>query len=137
MGLRAALIGCGGLGKVHTQMVQQVGGMTMAAFCDVDGARAEQLRQEFGGDYATSDPEKIFSDPNINVVYICTHHDTHAEFCIRAARAGKHILVEKPLAFDTPRRNQEQHEGHADRDRRIASEPVSYTHLTLPTNREV
>ena len=101
MALRAALIGCGGLGKVHTQMVQQVGGMKMAAFCDVDGARAEQFRQEFQGDYATSDPEKIFSDPGINVVYICTHHDTHAEYCIRAARAGKHIMVEKPLALTT------------------------------------
>lgn len=99
MELRAALIGCGGLGKVHAQMVQQVGGMTMAAFCDVDEGRAAQFCQEFGGDYATNDPEKIFTDPKINVVYICTHHDTHAEYCIRAARAGKHILVEKPLAL--------------------------------------
>ncbi|MBX3010064.1 MAG: Gfo/Idh/MocA family oxidoreductase [Caldilineaceae bacterium] len=101
MELRSALIGCGGLGKVHAQMVQQLGTMKMAAFCDVDGGRAEQLRQEFGGDYATSDPETIFRDPTIQVVYICTHHDTHAEYCIRAAQAGKHIMVEKPLALTT------------------------------------
>lgn len=101
MTLRAALIGCGGLGKVHAQMVQQVGGMQMAAFCDVDPARAEQLCREFQGDYATSDVERIFSDNSIQVVYICTHHDTHAPFCIRAAQAGKHILVEKPLALTT------------------------------------
>lgn len=101
MTLRAALIGCGGLGKVHAQMVQQVGGMQMAAFCDVDPARAEQFCREFQGDYATSDVERIFQDQSIQVVYICTHHDTHAPFCIRAARAGKHILVEKPLALTT------------------------------------
>ena len=80
MELRAALIGCGGLGKVHAQMVQQVGGMKMVAFCDVDGGRAQQFCQDFGGDYATSDPQTIFADPGVNVVYICTHHDTHAEF---------------------------------------------------------
>ncbi|MFN8494353.1 MAG: Gfo/Idh/MocA family oxidoreductase [Caldilineaceae bacterium] len=101
MALRAALIGCGGLGKVHTQMVHQVGGLKMAAFCDVDLARAEQLCTEFQGDYATRDVEQIFRDDAIQVVYICTHHDTHAQFCIHAARAGKHILVEKPLALTT------------------------------------
>ena len=101
MPLRAALIGCGGLGKVHTQMVKQVGGMKMAAFCDVDLARAEQLCNEFQGDYATRDVEQIFRDDAIQVVYICTHHDTHAQFCIRAAQTGKHILVEKPLALTT------------------------------------
>lgn len=96
---RAALIGCGGLGKIHAQMVQQLDGMRMAAFCDVDGARAESLCREFGGDYATNDVERIFADHSLQVVYICTHHDTHAEYCIRAAQAGKHILVEKPLAL--------------------------------------
>ncbi len=99
MELRAALIGCGGLGKVHTQMVQQLDGMSMAAFCDIVPDRAEQLRREFGGDYATADVDRIFNDPTIDAVYICTHHDTHARYCIRAAETGKHVLVEKPLAL--------------------------------------
>jgi predicted dehydrogenase len=99
MELRAALIGCGGLGKVHAQMVQQLDGMDMVAFCDVDLARAEQVCRDVHGEYATSDIERIFGDDSIDVVYICTHHDTHAQFCLRAARAGKHILVEKPLAL--------------------------------------
>jgi predicted dehydrogenase len=103
MALRAALIGCGGLGKVHAQMVSQLGGMQMVAFCDVDYARAHSYCQEFAPNdaYATADVHRIFSDDSIQVVYICTHHDTHAEYCIRAAEAGKHILVEKPLALRT------------------------------------
>lgn len=101
MTLRAALIGCGGLGRVHAQMVQQLDGMTMVAFCDVMAAQAQKLAAEFGGEYATTDVARVFADPSIQVVYICTHHDTHADFCIRAARAGKHILVEKPLALKT------------------------------------
>ena len=103
MTLRAALIGCGGLGKVHAQMVSQLGGLQMVAFCDVDRVRAESYCQEFAGSqdgaYATTNVQRVLSDDSIQVVYICTHHDTHAEFCIRAAEAGKHILVEKPLAL--------------------------------------
>ena len=111
MTLRAALIGCGGLGKVHAQMVQQVGGMQMAAFCDVDAARAEQLCREFQGDYATSDVERIFSDSSIQVVYICTHHDTHAPFCIsrrplRETYSGREAvgLDDGRMCGDRPRR---------------------------------
>jgi len=103
MTLRAALIGCGGLGKVHAQMVGQLDGMKMVAFCDVDLARAQSYCQEFAsgqeGAYATADLQRVLSDDGIQVVYICTHHDTHAEYAIRAAAAGKHILIEKPLAL--------------------------------------
>lgn len=101
MTLKAALIGCGGLGRMHTQMLQQVDGLSMVAFCDVAGAAAQKLCNDFDGDYATDDAERIFTDDSIDAVYICTHHDTHAEFCIRSAQAGKHILVEKPLALTT------------------------------------
>ena len=96
---RAALIGCGNLGRTHTEQIQSLSGMEMVAFCDIQETRAEQYRDEFAGDYATADVERIFADDSIDVVYICTQHDTHAEFCIRAAQAGKHILVEKPLAL--------------------------------------
>lgn len=99
MTLRAALIGCGGLGRIHAQMVQEIEGLDMVAYCDVVTAAAQTLWSEFGGDYATADAERIFADNSIDAVYICTHHDTHADFCIRAAHAGKHILVEKPLAL--------------------------------------
>jgi predicted dehydrogenase len=102
MTLQAALIGCGGLGKVHAQMVGQLDGMQMVAFCDVDLARAQSYCHDFAANsnaYATSDIQQVLDDDRIQVVYICTHHDTHAEFCIRAAAAGKHILVEKPLAL--------------------------------------
>lgn len=96
---RAGLIGCGGLGHVHAECVSQLDGMDIVAYCDVNQANAEKFRAEFKGEYATTDPERIFSDPTLDVVYITTWHDTHADFCIRAANAGKHILVEKPLAL--------------------------------------
>ena len=42
---------------------------------------------------------RLCATPRIDAVYICTHHDSHAPLAIAAARAGKHMLIEKPLAL--------------------------------------
>jgi len=97
--LRAGLIGCGNLGRVHTEVLQELDGMDMVAFCDVDLERARAFQAQYGGQRATDDPDDLFRDETLDAVYICTWHDTHAELCIRAAEAGKHIMVEKPLAL--------------------------------------
>lgn len=97
--IRAAVIGCGSLGKVHTECVGQLEGISMAAYCDVAEENARKLHAQFGGDYATTDPERIFRDDSIHAVYITTQHDSHADLTIRALEAGKHVMVEKPLAM--------------------------------------
>jgi len=71
----------------------------MVAFADVNLAAAEATASKFGGEYATSDVNRLLNDPSINAVYICTRHDSHATLAIAAAKAGKHILIEKPLAL--------------------------------------
>ena len=48
---------------------------------------------------ASTDPDTVFSDPEIDTVVIATRHDTHAEYVLRALAAGKHVFVEKPLAL--------------------------------------
>lgn len=45
--------------------------MRMAAFCDVVPEKAEKLRAEFGGDYATTSVDKVMEDPRITAVYVC------------------------------------------------------------------
>lgn len=97
--VKLALIGCGGLGRIHAQCVRKIGQARMAAYCDVVEAAADKMCQDFGGDYATTSAERIFADPQIAAVYICTRHDSHAALAIAAARAGKHIFIEKPLAL--------------------------------------
>ncbi len=96
--LRAAVIGCGLLGRIHSESVAQLEGMTMVAFCDVIAERAQALCHDFTGEYATTDPVRIFADPSLDAVYICTQHDSHAALCLQGCAAGKHLLVEKPLA---------------------------------------
>jgi len=97
--LCAGLIGCGGLGKVHTEALQQLDGMEMTTFCDVGKERAQSYCDQYGGNLATDDPDDLFHDETLDAIYICTWHDTHADLCIRAAQAGKHVMVEKPLAL--------------------------------------
>jgi predicted dehydrogenase len=97
--LRFGLIGCGNLGAVHARCVSQMGGARFTAFADAVPAAAERLSAEHGGGYATDDIPRLLGDPDLDAVYICTHHDSHASLAIAAAQAGKHILIEKPLSL--------------------------------------
>lgn len=96
--LKGALIGCGGMGRNHATAVQQLG-VELVGFCDVIESAAEQVRQEFGGRYATTDPGRIMRDDSIDILYIATHHDAHYPLAIAGAQAGKHMMLEKPMCI--------------------------------------
>ena len=97
--VRIGLIGCGGMGREHAGCLKKIAAAEIAAYCDVNEAAAASMLRDFGGDYATSDSARIMNDDSIPAVYICTRHDSHAPLAIAAAKAGKHILIEKPLAL--------------------------------------
>jgi len=95
------LIGCGGfLRAVHLPHLLASDLFRVAATCDVDAAAAESVREQAGAAYATSDVGRLLADPGIDAVVIATRHDSHAPLTIAAARAGKHILCEKPMGLD-------------------------------------
>jgi predicted dehydrogenase len=96
---RAALIGCGEIGAQHADAVAGIGGLRFDAYCDTTIAAAQALLDRHGGRYATADADRVFADPAVDVVYICTRHDSHVEYALRAAQAGKHMLIEKPMAL--------------------------------------
>jgi len=98
--LQAALIGCGSWGRQHAESAQALSGLRMAAFCDLREEQAAAYCAEFGGEYATADAERVFADPSIEAVFIATTHDTHMPLATAAARAGKHIFLEKPMAIN-------------------------------------
>lgn len=97
--IHIGVIGCGAIGVEHARALAQVDGARIVACCDVDPARAEAFCHEHNANYATTDSAHLIADPGIDAIYVLTHHDTHADLCVRAAEAGKHILVEKPLAL--------------------------------------
>jgi predicted dehydrogenase len=98
--INLGLIGCGSLARsAHCVSIAQIPDARFLAYADINEAAAQTTLREFGGEYATTDPDRLFSDPRLDAVYICTRHDSHAPLAIAAARAGKHILIEKPLAL--------------------------------------
>jgi predicted dehydrogenase len=96
--LRFACIGCGFIGQRHLQNLAAMEGVAVRALVDTNLALAQSLLP--GGDaYATDDPAAAFADPEVDAVVISTWHDTHTQLAKAAAAAGKHILLEKPMAL--------------------------------------
>ena len=92
-----AIIGCGLIGEIHAKCLSELG-VRPSFFADVDISRAEKLASAYSAS-ATNDPMEAIRDPSVDAVYICTYHDTHAPFAIEAAKNGKHIFLEKPMAL--------------------------------------
>ena len=64
------------------------------------GVTALQAQRRFGFDRIGTDPDVVFTDPDVHLVFIATRHDSHADLVVRALEAGKHVFVEKPLAIN-------------------------------------
>ncbi|MCP4051144.1 MAG: Gfo/Idh/MocA family oxidoreductase [bacterium] len=62
------------------------------------GAKARFVAEKSGAEYSTTSYQDIIKDDNIDLILICTRHDSHAELVLKALEAGKHVFVEKPLA---------------------------------------
>jgi predicted dehydrogenase len=96
--LRLGIVGCGGMGSRHARVLGETPDAELTVFCDPDEERAASLQAELGGRTAADSAQVIAAD-DVDAVVISTHHDLHCPFCLAAARAGKHIFVEKPLAL--------------------------------------
>ena len=94
------IIGAGHFGAVHARAMTEVDGVQLVASCREDRAAAEQFAGEHGG-RAYSDWRQLLADPEVDAVVIATPHHLHEEIAIGAAHAGKHILLEKPMAPTT------------------------------------
>ena len=97
--LRLALIGCGFIGRRHLENIAARTDVLLEATADVREEAARAYCHEFKGRYFTTYPERIFEDPDIDAVLICTHHDSHTMLALDAAAHAKHVLMEKPLAL--------------------------------------
>ena len=101
-----AMIGGGFMGKAHAAAYAAMpmffwpapGIPVRKVLVDLTEAAAEQGRQRFGFEEASTDWRAVVQRPDIDIVDIVTPNDSHAEIAIAAARAGKHIICEKPLA---------------------------------------
>jgi len=100
MSLGIGIIGVGTIARAHMKAYLEVPGVSVRAVYDVNAVRAEDFAKEFGIE-AVPALEALLTRQDIDAVSICTPHAAHESAAVAAARAGKHILCEKPLSTTT------------------------------------
>lgn len=98
------IIGCGSVMQ-HAYMpllVNEIarGHAVPPKVCDVRADRLTEVQEQFAVAAATQDPEEIIADPDLDIVVILTSMPEHGGLAERALRAGRHVLVEKPMSTD-------------------------------------
>ncbi|MDZ4197815.1 MAG: Gfo/Idh/MocA family oxidoreductase, partial [Kiritimatiellia bacterium] len=96
------IIGTGMIGKLHARAITEISNARLVAVCDTVRERADALAAEYGA-AAHTDYSEMLSRKDLDVVTIATPSGLHMEPAIAAARAGKHILCEKPIEIDVSR----------------------------------
>ena len=99
--LRTAVIGMGFVGPHHVDAVRRAGLGEVVALAGADALQLAARSRELGVARTTGNVAELLADPTIDVVHVCTPNYTHVELATAALEAGKHVVVEKPLALDS------------------------------------
>jgi len=98
--VNVGIIGTGGIGRGHARGYRSIPGKAViAAVADIEASRAEKAAREWGASAWFEDYRKLLRQGDVDAVDICTPHNLHAGMAVDAAEAGKHVLVEKPMAL--------------------------------------
>jgi predicted dehydrogenase len=98
MPLALCIVGCGQFARTFVQSLQPMRDGVDLFFASRALTRARAYAAQFQGCGAFGSYEAAAADPRVEVLYLCTPHHLHQAHVALAAQAGKHILVEKPLA---------------------------------------
>jgi predicted dehydrogenase len=99
--VQLALVGAGSFAlSMHVPNLRALGDRFQLRWViSRSGARAAELARQHGALSASTDLDDALSDGELDAVLVATNHDTHASIALRCLEAGKHVLVEKPLAL--------------------------------------
>lgn len=99
--LTLGLIGCGRIAQAHLAAAARLSGLVrLAGVVDPVPGRAEDAARRYGIPLVAQDYRRVLVDPAVEAVIITVPNDLHAAVVAEAAAAGKHVLVEKPMALD-------------------------------------
>lgn len=105
--LRVGMIGYGFMGKAHSNAWRQVSHffplkarVEMHTICGRNRAHVEAARIQLGWQNSATDWREVVESPLIDIVDVCTSNVSHSEIAIAAAKAGKQVICEKPLALN-------------------------------------
>jgi len=97
--MKVAVVGAGGIAKVHLQAYKRMDDVNVVAFMDAAPERVRGLAEEWNVPVYT-DFDEMLASVAVDVVDICAPTHVHKEYAIRAMDAGKHVVCEKPIAVD-------------------------------------
>ncbi len=105
--LNVGLIGCGFMGRTHSNAYRKVGNFfalgyqpVLKAICDFNADKAAAFASQWGYESTETDWKKLLARKDIDLIDICLPNNLHMEVAVAAAKAGKTIICEKPLARD-------------------------------------
>ena len=99
--VRIGVLGAGRFAQgVVLPLLKERKGVACLGIASARGLSAAEAGKRFGFAYATSDPNRVLNDPDVNTVAVLTRHHLHASQTAAALRAGKNVWCEKPLALN-------------------------------------
>ena len=99
--IRVGVIGTGRIGTLHIEhLAQDIPEADLVALCSLDRPSMDSLANQFNVGQTTDDYTELLANPQIDAVLITSATNTHVEISQAAAKAGKHIFCEKPIALD-------------------------------------
>lgn len=98
--LSIGFIGLGSFASTYLIPAFQKVDSDLVGVCTLNPVTAKDAARRFHFQYASTDPEELINDHNIDTVVIATRHETHSRFVLKALAAGKNVFVEKPLAVN-------------------------------------
>ena len=96
--IRFGIVGAGLWGEAHAEVYATHPWAELAAVCDLDLDRARKLAERFGAHKVYTDYRELVTDPDVDAVAVATPDFAHRDPVVAAAKAGKHVHSEKPLA---------------------------------------
>ncbi|MFN2433516.1 MAG: Gfo/Idh/MocA family protein [Gemmatimonadota bacterium] len=102
--VRFGVVGCGGIGRWHARNIRLLPGLELAAVADPDPQARARAGRDFGAP-ACAGADELLARGDVDAVSICAPPAVHAHLIEAAAAAGKHVLVEKPLALTVVQAN--------------------------------
>jgi predicted dehydrogenase len=96
--LRVAVIGCGYWGANYVRALNDLPTVQLVAACDEVSEQLSQVRYRYPSVDVTTNVEDVLGRTDIDAMVLCVQAEKHYDLGLRAVEAGKHILVEKPLA---------------------------------------
>jgi predicted dehydrogenase len=98
--LRIGIVGLGWVAGAHLETFKGVKGARVVAVCSRRPQSPSELKAKYGVPLrAYTDYDEMLADPEIDAVDVCTPHPFHRDQAIAAAKAGKHLIIEKPVAL--------------------------------------